>query len=582
FTIYPRPDALYLEAMHLTLSNDYEGAIRDYQEIAKLDPSRPEAHLDLGRAYERNNMTEKAISSYTTATSLNNSYAAAFLRLGTLHARLVNQPGATAAFDRAQRLYADRGNKEGEAAVRYQRGRLFLGLKKEPEARGEFTQALQLARDTNNVYQQVQSLLQLAPIEETGEQARQTADEAIRLAQSSGMNDQLANGYITMGIVLFKQEDLSGAEDYFKQALGYATTYKLKRYEALAYLNLASLSQKQGKVEEAGQFLEKAHDFFVEGGYRREADQQTIVAARSKRDRGDFDGALKLLEEQLSIPEQMADPAQVATLHHECGTVLKTQEKYAQALLHFEQSVPAFRSLNIQSLLPYSQVSMARSLFALGRYEEAEKILNEVADADPQTLSGGRKMVATAHLHFADLELSQQRYPEAAARAKEAIRVLKEGNVQADYLFAWANADLGMVESFGGAHDRAKALCNDAVRLASLAHDNWVTTHAYYALAVALLGAGDADGARAAAEQVLNIVTRQGGADTQWRALALGGMACRLAGNQDAMRDYFSRAATTLAQFEQSLGADAVGYRSRPDIQRLRGEIGASVASVAR
>ncbi|MFL6256649.1 MAG: protein kinase domain-containing protein, partial [Pyrinomonadaceae bacterium] len=120
FTIYPRPDALYLEAMHLTLSKDYEGAIRDYQEIAKLDPSRPEAHLDLGRAYERNNMTEKAINSYTTATSLNNSYAAAFLRLGTLHARLVNQPGATAAFDRAQRLYADRGNKEGEAAVRYQ------------------------------------------------------------------------------------------------------------------------------------------------------------------------------------------------------------------------------------------------------------------------------------------------------------------------------------------------------------------------------------------------------------------------------------------------------------------------------
>jgi tetratricopeptide (TPR) repeat protein len=582
FTVYRRPAALYLEAMQATLSKDYEGAIRSYQGIVELDPRRPEAHLDLGRAYERNNMTEKAINSYTTATTLNNSYAAAFLRLGTLHARQLNQPGATNAFDRAQSLYADRGNKEGEAAVRYQRGRLFLGLKKESEARDEFTLALQLARDTNNVYQQVQSLLQLAPIEETGEQARKTADEAIRLAQSSGMNDQWANGYITLGVVLVKQDDLTGAEDFFNQALRFASTYKLKRYEALAYLNLAGLSQKQGKVEDAGQFLEKAHDFFVEGGYRREADQHTIMAARSKRDRGDFDGALKLLEEQLRSPEQMADPAQVATLHHECGTVLKTEEKYAQALLHFDQSVPAFRSLDIQSLLPYSQVSMANSFFALGRYEEAEKILNEVADANPQTLSGGLKMVATAHLQFADLELSRQRYPEAAARAKKAIKVLKDGNVQANYLFSWANADLGMVESFGGAHARAKALCNDAVRLASLAHDNSVTTHAHYALAVALLRAGDAAGARASADHALDIATRQGGADTQWRALTLAGMASRLAGNQDATRDYFSRAATTLAQFEQSLGAETGGYRSRPDIQWLRSELSASMASAAR
>src|SRR5215207_3860230 len=84
FSVYPRPDALYLEAVRSTLLQDYAGAIRRYEEMVKLDPGRPQAHLDLGRAYERHNVSEKALVSYTKATSLDNSYAAAFLRLGTL------------------------------------------------------------------------------------------------------------------------------------------------------------------------------------------------------------------------------------------------------------------------------------------------------------------------------------------------------------------------------------------------------------------------------------------------------------------------------------------------------------------
>jgi tRNA A-37 threonylcarbamoyl transferase component Bud32 len=579
FTVYPRPDALYLEAMHSTVSKDYEGAILDYEEIVKLDPRQPQSYLDLGRAYERNNQVEKALSSYTEATSHNNSYAAAFLRLGTLHARQASQAGAADAFDRAQRLYAGLGNKEGEAAVRYQRGRLFVGLKNEAEARGEFNEALRLARETNNTYQQVQALLQLALVQEDGEKV---ARDAVAMAQSSGMNDQVANGFNTLGIVLLKRLDLDGAEYNFNQTLQYARTNNLKRYEALASFNLSSVRERQGRPDEAEQLARQAVEFFNQGGYRREADQFAMLIARNKKQRGDFDGALKLLEELLHAAEQRGDMGQAASLHHECGTVLNTQEKYAQALAHYRESVPIFHSLHIQSQLPFSQVNMASSHLALGHYEEAEAILNELTAADPQTLGGGLRIVASAHLNFADMELSRRRYPEAAARAQKAISVLKEGKVQADDLLAWADADLGMAESFGGAHARARALCNEAVRLAALVKDNWTTAHAHYALAVALLGAGDAAGARASAENALGVVNRQGSADTQWRSLTLAGMASRLAGDQEAARDYFSRAAATLAQFEQSLGAEAASYRSRPDIQWLRGELGASVASARR
>ncbi|HEX7314511.1 MAG TPA: protein kinase [Pyrinomonadaceae bacterium] len=585
FSVYPRADALYLEATSATMGRDYTGAISAYKKLVELDPNRPESHLDLGRAYERNNQVKEALNSYTQATLLDNKFAAAFLRIGMLHERQTNQPGAVDAFERAQRLYAERGNREGEAAVRYQRGRLFLSLKKEAEARGEFKEALRLARETNNVYQQVQAMLQLARVEESPERAQSVADEGVRMAQSNGMNDLQANGQLTLGAVRLNQGDLDGAERHYNQALVFASNFKLKRYEALAYLNLASVSDQRGDSDEADRRIEKARDFFVEGGYRREADTYAIVISRSKRKRGEYEGALRLIEEQLALAEQSGDVARVASLHQEYATVLNSQEKYAEAIPHYRESVNTFRSLRNQSLLSYSQVHMTTALWALGQYEEAEKILDELAAADPQTLSGGNGLLVPIHLNRADMELSRQRYPEAAARAREAITVLKKevGGTVKDLNMSWANSDLGMAESFGGAHASARSLCQEAVRLATQSRDDRAVMYAHYALALALVKAGDGAEARAAADRALEIATRLGRADTQWRALSLAGKASRLAGDLDSARSYFDRAAATLAQYQQSLGAEAAeGYLLRPDIQWLRSDLGASVASAAR
>ena len=581
FSVYPREDALYLEAVRSTVSKDFQGAIQKHQAIVELDPRRPESHLDLGRAYEWNNMTEKARASYTEATTLDNSYAAAFLRLGTLHARQGNQAGAADVLDRAQRLYAERRNKEGEAAVRYQRGRLFAALQKAAEARAEFAEAIHLARETNNVYQQVLTLLQLALVREDGAQARQDAEDALRMARSSGMNDQVANALITQGILLLRQGDLPGAETNFNDALRFASNYNLKRYEAVASFNLSSVRQRQGRLDEAEQLVEKARDFFNQGGYRREADQHTILAARSKKQRGDYEGALRLLREQLQLAARAGDAVQVASLHHECGSVLNNQEKYAEALTHYRESVKTFRALRIQSLLTYSLFNMSISLGALGHYEEAEKVLGELEAADAQA-PAGQSMLVPVRLNQAEMELTRRHFNEAAARAKEALAASKAGGALRNNLTASANRYIALAESSGGAHARARALAEEAVRLTELANDDWTTMHARHALARTLLGAGDGAGARAAAERTLEIATRLGCADTQWRVLAVAGMASRLAGEQEAARDYFNRAVVTLEQYQQSLGAEADGYLSRPDVQWLRGELGASLASAAR
>ena len=582
FSVYPRPDALYLEALQSTLRQDYAGAVKSYEEVVELDPSRPQSHLELGRAYDRYNKTKEAVNSFTKATTLDNRYAAAFLRLGILHARLQNQAGATAAFDSAQQLYAEGGNREGEAAVRYQRGRLLFSLRKESQARAEFERVLALAHEADNKYQQVQALLLLAQVTADNAEAEKTARQAIDIAQATGMNDQLANGHLTLGILYFqKLGDQEKADYNLGQALQIAHNNKLRRYEALASFNLGSLRERQGKIDEADRLADRARDFFLEGGYRREADQHSMMTARSKRRRGDFEGALKIFNELLHSAEQSGDLAQAGELHRECGAALYVQGRYPQAFEHYGESAKVARTIQNAGLLTFSLYSQANVHWALGRYGEAEGLYRQLTDADPQVLGVTKETLAYIQIAEGEMELSRRRLPEAAAKSRRALATLKEWNGPADDLLSVIDANLGLAEVLSGSRAGGRALCEEAVRLASVRNDPGVVGLANFALAQALLEAGDAAGARAAALRAQENFARGGRADFEWRALALAGKASRRAGDENGAREYLSRAATSLKQFQQALGAEATGYLSRPDVQWLGGELDASTASAA-
>jgi tetratricopeptide (TPR) repeat protein len=578
FSIYPRADALYLEAVSSTVGRDYGDAINAYKKLVELSPADPQAHLDLGRAYERDNQVEKAAGSYVEATGLDPSHAVAFLRLGALHARRSNQPGAADAFDAAQKLYAQRANKEGEAAVRYQRGRFFLQVQgKMKEARPEFEQALALARDAKNIHLEVQSLLQLAQALDDPAEAQRVARQGFETAQANSMNDQVANGYITEGIIFFtKLGNPDEAEEAYKRALQFASVSKLKRYEALAYTNIGSLYEKQEKLDEADKYLEKGHEFYKQGGYRNEADRTATLLARVKKRRGDYDGALKVFDELLRSADHSGDMMQVASLHRECGSVLGTQEHYARALTHYEQSINAARALHNQVLYSYSLYSQANVLWALGRYEEAAENFRKLNEPDPEVGPVGKELHVNVRLAEAEMELSRQNYREAAAKANEALALLKQEKAPLKSALAWADGSLGVAESYARDSAHGRSLCAEAVRLAESSGDPGVGARAQFTLAVALLKGGDARDARDAALKAHEVYARLGRADSAWRALALAGMAGRRAGDETAAREHLARAATSLAQFQQSLGAEAARYLSRPDVQWLRSEFGVS------
>jgi tetratricopeptide (TPR) repeat protein/tRNA A-37 threonylcarbamoyl transferase component Bud32 len=581
FGALPREDSLYLDAIRSTVGKDYANTVKDYAEIAKLKPDKPQVYVDLGRAYDRNYDTKNAIRNYTQATEHDPSYAAAFLRLGALHARQQNQAGAAEAFAVAEKLYVAKGNREGEAEIHYQQGRLFIDLKKKPEARRELERALELARSTTNVYQQVQILQQLSYAQEEAERANNLAQSAVELAQASGMYNLAAYGYITLGNLFNEQNNRDEAERNLMRALEFARTYKVRRLEALALANLASLYSRQGRLSEALSSDEQARDFYIQGGYRNEADNLTILIARLKRQTGDYEGALKIIDDLLRLAEQSNNLAMIGGLHREYGAVLALQEKYPQALNHYRESIAAARTLSNQLLLNYSLLNQANALWRLGRYNEAREALGQVTGAGEQIV-GGKELLAVADAAEASLSVSQRRFPEAIKQGKQALALTQKMSTPSKDLIAEVDMALGLAESLSGAHASGRSLCEEAARLAPEGGDPWLVSNAQLALAQALLEDGDAVGAHAAALRAQEFFARSGSADSAWRALAIAGKASRRAGDEAGARDHFAHAAALLSQLEQSLGESASGYLMRPDVQLLRKELGGATVAGGR
>jgi serine/threonine protein kinase/lipopolysaccharide biosynthesis regulator YciM len=573
-----REDALYFRGVRATVGHRYAEAVKAYEELARLKPDQPQVQVDLGRAYDKNNETGKAVKAFTEATSRDPGYAAAFLNLGALHARQRNPAGATEAFQFAEKLYAD--NREGLAEVHYQRGRFLSVLGRKDEARRELSQSLDLARSANNLYQQAQAMLFLSYNQDAAE-GPTMARAAIDLAQASGMNNLVAFGYIVLGNLYRGQGKYEEAEASLRRALDLARNYKVRRHEAGALINLADVCNTQNRLDEAIQFAGQARDFYQQAGYLREAVAAALLLARVKGRQGDYDGALKALEDQLRVEEPTGDMQMLGQLRRECGSVLARQGRFAESLQHYRESLAIAKALPDDGLLNYSLLNLASSLWRLGHYDEAGDLLAQL-DGMANKLGSPNKedMLARARLVEANMALSRGRFDEVKAKGGQALALAGAAGGRKDVTVE-ADAALCLAQAFGGSPARGRPLCEESARVAEGVGDPWFVSLSQLALAQALFEAGDAQGARQAALRAEEFFARSGHVESEWRALAVAGEASRRAGDEAAAQGYFARASASLSRLEQSWGADAAGYLARADVQRLRRGLGdESVAAV--
>jgi len=310
--------------------------------------------------------------------------------------------------------------------------------------------------------------------------------------------------------------------------------------------------------------VEQAHAWYQRGGYRKETALALILIGRTKRDLGDYPGALDSFTRQLEIARKLGDAQQVVLSLEGLGLVLELQGKLPEALTrHREAYETATRSAGGFNA-PYNLMSTAAILWQLGRYAEAQDALTQAG------ANASRDLAARADRIRAAMALSERQF----SAALEACRLaLAQPGIRNDSTAAM-KMTLGLAQAGSGKPREAVTSTREAVELVARLRNPKLTADANLAHAEALLDAGDAHKALTVALAADEQFARIGRPDLEWRCWLAAARAKLAVHDAAAAREYAAKSSEQLALLAQKWDAENFKtYSSRPDVQYDRGQL---------
>ncbi|HMJ26115.1 MAG TPA: tetratricopeptide repeat protein [Pyrinomonadaceae bacterium] len=573
-SVLPTVDGLRLQAVTNTVQREFAKAVEDYRALVSIVPPKEKAYalFDLGRAYEKNEQSDKAIETYQEATTLGSRQAAPFLRLGVLLGRRSRYAEAYASFDQAYKLFDTGTEIEGLIEVLLQRA-VVLGLEgKTTDARTQLLQALEKSSALENKDKRIKVLLNLGNTEIIAgnpDQGQQYSVQAMGLAKASGLDNLTMQGMIDIGHAYLNKGNFAEAEKNFNEALRLAELYKGARSKARALLSLASLRSQQGDAQGARNFFQQALPFYEQGGYRKEVFQAYVILGRAEAKAGDYDSARQRFEQLLELAQQSSDQQSIALAQEGLGRVFLDQEDFPQALSHYEASYQIVKTLNAKLNMGYTSVNRAEGLWQLGHYEEARAALAEaLAIAEPQGRDPFKDLQAGVHLTKARLALSEGKPGDTLAEAQKVIAIgggqSKSTIVEVDYLS-------GLALSLSGRTAEGRKRCETAVTTARQLSDPSLLSDTLLAFAQAALLAGDAAGAMASSNEAQQRFAASKQYASEWRALTIAAQAGEKLGDKQRAQQLAQQASMVLSGLEQEWGVENhKAYLTRSDVQGLQ------------
>jgi tetratricopeptide (TPR) repeat protein len=576
-SVLEHADELSLEAINALVSNDFPRAIKAYDESVRLTPKDAQAHVDLGRAYEKNGETGKAIENYVQATNLDSQNALAYLRVGVLYGRNQDMPSALAAFQKAEAIYKPLGNLEGQASVLYERGLIYINAGKLEDARRELQQALEKASASENDSQRISTLLQLsrlAYLEGDTAKGQENTNEAINFAQQRGLDNLIAFGLKNLGYTFFLSGKYAEAEKTYQRALEFAKRNKSRLREAEILQNLGTLYIQQLRTNEGLDYAQRALTFFKQEGYRSNIHTCLTLLGRGNRRRGDYETALNYARQALELAQQSNYQSQIAFSFGEIATVLAEQERYPEALTYYNQSYEIHQALGHTRNKAYNLMNLGNVYWRLGRYENARASLEQATELARQLKDGGQPILAEISLHRAEIALSNRNFQDSVKESRQAIEMGESQNAETS---VQARATLGLALAFSGDARGGRKVCEEAVEMAMRAGDEALLSRAKLALSEVLLENKDAQGTLTNALESRLSFQRGGQLESEWRAWVVAARAKRLKRDEGAASE-LARASETLAQLSQKWGEEAfASYLTREDIKFSHKQLGAGI-----
>lgn len=570
FSDLSETDQLALQAIASTVRRNYDGAIENYRQIARKtsEENKKFAFFDLGRAFEQNDETDSAIENFEEAAKRDERFAAAHLRLGILYGRKMETQKSGDAFAKAENIYASQNDYDGQAEVAYRRGYLLNLQDKLPEASEQMKRALEIAAFSKSPSLQIRILLQLSSIAYTlsdHANAEKYVEQAIEMARAEQLENLAAVGLLDAGNTYFTRGDLKEAENKFRQALARAETNEWQSTAARANLSLGSLYLQQSDSREAIKYLQPALEFYQNNGYKKETLQTQLAFGYAADQNGNYDAAVKAFSEQLRTAEEKGDKSLIYYAHAAVGLVLIHQEKFSDALIHYDKSLELSRSLGLEQKTGYSLLNRGQILWNLGRYAESREALDAAAKIAGDQESSDKQLLAWTHLVRAQSALSENDYKSAMFNSEKAIDLsgqgIKEVIVQATFI-------KGLAKFRSGDKSAGTQLCRKAVEDAAKTGIEHLQLKSKLALAETLSAENEPQEALIICLETQDISSKSGNLVSQWRSFAIASGASLKLNDEFKSKEYKTSANQILSNIENDLGAESYkNFISRPDVQ---------------
>jgi tetratricopeptide (TPR) repeat protein len=256
----------------------------------------------------------------------------------------------------------------------------------------------------------------------------------------------------------------------------------------------------------------------------------------------------------------------LAATHLSIGVLLADhQERYPEALPHFDESYRIDMSIGAQVSMGYDQINRAATLWQLGRYEEARAALDEAHSIASEPAAGFKTQLASVELNRAQMAFSLGNRAEAITRAMSALK-LSTSDYEATALSA--RQTLARIQALSGAPKRAAALVEEIVSAARELKSPGLLSSALLASAEVRIAGGDGRGALADAQAAQKMFAAAAQLESEWHAWLVAARSALVEGDSSSAYDYAIRAESSRAALQARWGDDHYrGYIRRPDIQ---------------
>ena len=266
---------------------------------------------------------------------------------------------------------------------------------------------------------------------------------------------------LKLGKVLGLVGEWQRADQRFDAAVELAEELQDTQSIAWGKTEKAELLAKQGKYQDAENWLQEAHSDFESINNEEGVGQVLHTAGTLHAQQANFDASRRTYQESLEIRRKLGDQTNIANLLNNLGIIARLQDENELSISLYEESLSIRRELEDKCAIGISLNNLGNIALQKGDYETARSHLEEAVALQREV--GDRFYIANAVNNLGNVARAQSDYELARSLYHEALSINQE--LGALWAIAYLLEDIGMLAALQGQPEGALTLVGAASAL---------------------------------------------------------------------------------------------------------------------